>query len=296
MPVLRSRLERSVLAGVVVAGVLVLAAGIWALVNQDRIEVWLTGEELVAAQRTAVSVDLPAQLEHDPTRSACDSWTALRCAWSDEAPQSAVELMSGALADAGLDVGDVVCAEEASGSIVTDVLVAEDPVCAAPVDVARDRLWVVATDRTPRGHVPLGRTAVWVTWDESGLSAPMYERLSREWDFVATEEYVAPNADDVAHLLPDRFLPLLEGPCRTESADGCSDWEGPIDLGDLGADPVPALVAELTAAGFFVDGADTDPGEQSVGAHRFLREDAPEGMTVTVRTIDGEFRGQVFTY
>lgn len=283
------------LAAVVVAGVLVLAAGVWAFVERDRIEVWLVGDEVAAAQRSVVSVALSAPLEDDPTRSACDPWTALRCAWSDATPQVATQAMVGALADAGLDVGDVVCEAEGAPP-VTDLVDAPDAVCIATVAVAREELWVVSTDRTPYGHVPLGRTAVWVTWDEGGLSDAMYERLAQEWGWVATDVYVAPTADAVVHLLPDRFLPLLEGPCRTESADGCYDWEGPIDLDDLGPDPVPALVAELTAAGFFVEHAETDPARLGATGRRFLEANAPEGMTIAVRTVDGELRAQVFTY
>lgn len=296
MPVLTGRLERRLLLAVVVAGVLLLAAAVWVFVNKDRVEVWLTGDEVVAGQRTATTVPLPEGLEDDPTRSACEPWTALRCAWSDDDPEAAAVLMAGALADAGLDVGDVVCSLDDQGPVVPDSIVAADAVCAAPVQVALDRMWVVSTDRTPDGHVPLGRTAVWVVWDENALSSPMYERVQAEWGWRVTDRYAAPTAEDIAGVVPERFAALLDEPCRSESVDGCSDWEGPIDLSDLGSEPVQALVLELTDAGYFVDGADPEMSGGVVGAHRFLRAGSPEGLSLVIRMIDGELRGQLFTY
>lgn len=291
LPVL-SRLERGVLIAVVVAGVLVLAGGVWAVVNRDRITVWLTGDEVVAAQRLAMTAELPAGLEDDPTRSACEPWTALRCAWSDADPEEAARLMAGVLEAGGLEAGQVECGEL---SVVPDAIVAADAVCAARFDVAGEHIWVVTTDRTPIGHVPLSRTAAWVVWDESAMSWSMMDRLQGEWAWAITETYEAPTPQEVTEALPERFVPVIEGPCRSESAGVCFDWEGPVDLSDLGPDPVEALVVELTAAGYFVDAADVDWAE-GVRAHRFLFATAPGGLSVSVRMVDGVAVGQVFTY
>lgn len=96
-------------------------------------------------------------------------------------------------------------------------------------------------------------------------------------------------------MLPDRFVPLLGGPCRSASASRCYDWAGPVDLADLGEDPIPALVAELTDAGYFVVAADLDWSPDGVRAHRWL-EAPPSGVTVLVRVQDGVVVGQVFSY
>lgn len=291
VPVL-SRIERGVLIAVVVAGVLVLAGGVWGVVNRDRITVWLTGDEVAAAQRLAMTAELPMGLEDDPTRSACEPWSALRCAWSDQAPEEAARLVVDVLEGGGLEAGDIVCDGLAD---VPDSVLAADAVCAARFAVAGEELWVVTTDRTPIGHVPLSRTAAWVVWDELPMSAPMMERLQGEWAWDLTEAYVAPSGQEVAEVLPDRFAPLIEGPCRSEAAGVCFDWEGPVDLSDLGPEPVEALVAELTDAGYFVDVAAVDWSE-GVRAHRFLHAAAPGGLSVLVRMVDGAAVGQVFTY
>lgn len=283
LPVL-SRLERCIVVGVVASGVVVLVAGVAAFLIRDRIEVWLTGDEVAAAQRTAMTVELPAALEDDPTRSACSIWTALRCAWSVAPPQEAAQLMVDALAGAGLGPGDVVCGDPTA---MPDALVAADAVCVAEVAVAGERLWVVATDRTPVGEVPLGRTATWVTWDESAMSWPMVERLQGEWDGLSVESYPPLTPAEVADALPERLVAVLDGTCRGYTSDVCSEWTGPVDISDLGDDPVAALVAELTAAGYFVDAADPDWSSEGVRAHRFVDGTTRRGVSVSVHMEDG---------
>lgn len=288
-----SSLEKRIAVAVVVTALLLVAGGVAAFLNRDRIEAWLTGDEVVAAQRSATTAELPVGLEDDPTRSACGSWTAVRCAWSDGSPEEAARLMVGVLGDAGLDTGDVACGDHPE--IPDSVAAAGDAVCVAQVPVAGEHLWVVTTDRTPVGHVPLGRTAAWAVWDESAMSLPMLELLQPDWVSDLPETYETPPAEEIAAVLPDRFVPLLDGPCRSESADRCSNWEGPVDLADLGDDPVPALVIEFTDAGYFVVAADLDWTPDGVRAHRWLQA-PPSGVSVAVRVQDGVLVGQVFSY
>jgi len=287
-----SRLERWILVSVVLAGVLVLATGVWAVVNRDRVTVWLTGDEVAAAQRVAMTAALPSGLEDDPTRSACATWSALRCAWSDASPAEAVQLMADVLAAAGVDVGAVACDDRPD---LPEGLALRGAACVAEVPVAGETMWVIAMDRTPEGGVPLGRTAAWATWDELAMSTPMVERLQREWGWADPMAWSPLSATDVAAVVPSRLAPVLEEPCRTEGPDGCYDWIGPVDLADLGDDPVPALVAELVSAGYFVDAADADPSGIAVRAHRFVDTDTGRGLWLTV-TVDGDVpTAQVFT-
>lgn len=283
-----SRLERRIVVGVVLAGVLLLAGAIWAVLNRERVEVWLTGDEVAAAHRAAMTTPLPAGLEDDPTLSACQTWMAVRCAWSDETPEAAARLLSDALTDAGLDVGAVVCGDQ----LALESIGSPDAVCAAAVPVARERLWVVTTDRTPEGAVPLTRTAAWLVWDEDRLSWPMIERINQEWFGTAPPTIPEPpSPQEVAQELPGRLVPLIDGECLP-GGGVCTAWTGPVDLSDLGDDPVAGLVAELTRAGYFVDAA--EPERPDVQAHRFFDAGSRQGLTVSVREVDGEIVAEVF--
>lgn len=288
LPVL-SRLERRIVVGVVVAGVLVLAGTVLAVVKRAELKVWFVGDEVAAAHRTAVEVDLPAVLADDPTRSACQPLGALRCAWAQVPPRDAAEAFAQTLRDAGLDVAPVVCDET-----LPKILNQHVPRCGAEIAVAGERMWLLATDRTPFGQVPLGRTAAWLSWDELAMSVPMTRRLQREWVWDSRTELLT--RTEVEALLPERLRPILDATCRREGPNGCLDWEGPIDVSDLGVDAVPALVAELTEAGFFVDVAHPDWSSIGAQGHRFAAPNSGLGITVTIRIADGIVVGQAFTY
>ena len=285
-----SRVERATFVAVVLVGVLVLTAMVVAALRWQHVKAWLDAPEAIAAFRAVRAADLPPELEPDATLSACDLSAPVRCAWTDLAPEEAVEALAAAVEGAGLTVGEIRC-DEASLPLLAG---GGTPVCAAAVTLSGARMWLLATDVTPVGQVPLGRTAAWLSWDEPAMSVPMARRLQREWVWDGRTEPLTRTELDA--LLPERLRPILDATCRGWDANGCRTWEGPIDVSDLGDDGVPALVAELTEAGFFVDLADPDWSSARVKGHRYAAPASRLGITVHIRIADGIVVGTAFTY
>lgn len=285
-----SRLERAILVAVVLAGVVVLAAVVVAAVRWQHIKAWLDAPDVIAAHRAVATADLPPALEADPTGSACEDWTAIRCAWADVPAEDAAEAMAVALRAAGVAVDPVVCDRDD----LPTLLDGESPRCGATAEVRDATLWVLATDETIVGGVPLGRTATWVAWDATTLSTPLMERMSSEWEWAAPAERLDP--DLVAALVPGRIRVVLDEPCWAEDDSGCFVWRGLVDVSDLDEGGVVAgLVAELTADGHFVGSADPDWGAP-IQAHRFSSTNRSTGVAVTLRDEGGVVVAEVLSY
>jgi hypothetical protein len=189
-----------------------------------------------------------------------------------------------------------------------------ESMCGAPLELPGAMAWAVATDRTLVGDVPLGRTAVWVMWDRTSMSSALLDRLLPELDEpVCEREQPAPEIPlspaEVDALVPARFRFTGAAEWMTiggHSSDGTlfepdevRILVAELDVSDLGADPVPALVAELTDAGLYVGGANTDPdAATSVSAVRFFRDDegTRHAVLVVVRRVDGELRGEAWPW
>lgn len=285
-----SRVERATLVAVVLVGVLVLTAMVVAALRWQDIKAWLDAPDVIAAHRAVVAADLPPELEPDPTGSACEDWTAIRCAWADVPAEDAAEAMASALRAAGVAVDPVVC----DGQGLPALLGGESPRCGAAAEVRDATLWVLATDETIVGGVPLGRTAAWVAWDAMTLSIPLMERMASEWEWAVPAERL--DSELVAALVPERVRAVLDAPCRAEDDTGCFVWRGPVDVSDLDPDGVVAgLVAELTADGHFVGSADPD-WSTPIRAHRFSSTNRSTGVAVTLRDEDGVVVAEIVTY
>jgi hypothetical protein len=227
--------------------------------------------------------------------TACDPADPVRCAWTDLDPREAVEALVGALRDAGLEPGPVVCERAALPRLWAAL---GHPECGAPLELSGATAWAVATAESPSGAVPLGRTAVWVMWDRTTMSPGLLDRLVPELDEPVVDD--PPSPDEVAALVPARYRFAGSGEC-THGPDAAVCYPaGVLDVSDLGADPVPALVSELTAAGLYVAVANTDPSSAAspVIAVRFFRDDdgRRRGLLVHVTWVDGDLRGEVWPW
>lgn len=280
------------MVGVVVAAVVLLVGAVVVVLRWDHVKAWFDAPDLLRVEAAAREVPLPGDAQEDATRSAAAQIGVSRAGWTDLAPRAALEELAVGLRARDVTVDPVLCEDPAvplapSGGVIE---------CGMRVPVVGEDLWVLATDRTPRGEVPLTRTAVWFAWDTLDMSWPLYERL------VAADPYPYPfrdaddggpqpaSAEEVATALPDRYVAVLDHcwePARVEGT--CIAWEAPVDTGDLPADrQVEALVRELVEAGFFVDVADPVWGDEPLRAHRFTVPGGWTGVQVTLRfTADG---------
>jgi len=134
------RIGRRVAIGVVVAGLLVIAGGVLAFMRWDDIKAWGDAPAVLDAHRTMQVLDLPAELDVDTTLTACDPSAPVRCAWTDLDPSDAVEALVGALRDAGLEPGSVVCDSEALPMLWGG----GPPECGAPLEFSGATAWVMA--------------------------------------------------------------------------------------------------------------------------------------------------------
>lgn len=287
LPVL-STLERRIVAGVILLGVLLLAGVVVLVVRWEEVKAWLDAPEVLRVNAAALEVPLPGDAEDDPTRSASASFGVLRAGWTDLAPRAALEQVA-----VGFDARDV----------AVDAVLCDDPTippgpqgreleCGLRVPVHDEELWVFATDHAPSGRAPLGRTAVWFAWDSLDMSWPLYERVVDDDPYPypyaepGSGEPQPASAAEVESALPDRYAGVTEHCWGTEPVDGvpCTIWEGPVDMVDLPADgQVDALVRELVAAGYFVDEAAPEWGAEPLTAHRFTVPGGWTGVQVTVR-------------
>jgi len=287
------RIGRRVAIGVVVAGLLVIAGGVLAFMRWDDIKAWGDAPAVLDAHRTMQVLDLPAELDVDTTLTACDPSAPVRCAWTDLDPSDAVEALVGALRDAGLEPGSVVCDSEALPMLWGG----GPPECGAPLEFSGATAWVMATAEVPGGDVPLGRTAVWVMWDTGSMSSALLDRLVPELDAPVQDDPLAPA--EVAALVPARYRFAGSADC-THGPDAAVCYPaGELDVSDLGADPVPALVAELADAGLYVFDVSTNPRAMStIHAVRFFRDNQGERheLRVVVRRVDGDLRGEVLPW
>lgn len=290
------RVGQWVAIAVVIAGMLVIAGGLVAFVRWDDIKAWADAPEVLRVNTAALDVALPPGSTEDPTRSACAMTGALRCAWTTQSPRDAVTDLADGLRALDVEVDAVLCDDPALPSGPQDGELA----CGVRIAAADEELWILATDRTPSGGVPLTRTAVWFAWDTIDMSSPLYERV------VAADPYPYPSTDDgephlasssaVEDALPARYAGITQHCWQGPPVGGapCTSWEAPIDTGGLPADgQVEALVRELADAGFFVDGADPSLAGAPLIAHRFTVPGGVTGVEVYVRMEGGELVARV---
>lgn len=290
------RTGRLVVAGFLTFAVLVVAGAVAVVVKWDEVEAWLDAPEVLRVNAAALEVALPEGTEEDPTRSACAHQGALRCAWSEAPPLEAVAGVVAGLRALGVAVEDIVCGDDA---LPSSAMPGSEIACGARVPVRDAELWVLATDETPFGGVPLGRTALWFAWNTLDMSWALYERVAAADPYPYAEEaYPVVSEADVAAALPARYRAALGSCWRApdeDPAEPCRAWEGPVDVADLpGGGTVEELVAELAAAGFFVDAADPGWAGAPLSAHRFVRVGGWSGASVTVQREDGEIVAHVF--
>jgi hypothetical protein len=288
-----SRLERATLVAVVVVGVLVLTAMVVAALRWQHIKAWVDAPAVLDAHRTMQVLDLPVEFTADTTLTACDPSDPVRCAWTDQTAPDAVEALVGALRDAGLKPGPVVCDSVALPALWRGGV----PECGAPLELSGATAWAVATARSPVGGVPLGRTAAWVMWDRTSMSSALLDRLVPELDQPAPDIPLSPA--EVTALMPARFRFAGTDDCSPFGDAALCSLVAELDVSDLGADPVPALVAELTDAGLYVTAGDADPGSSTpVEAVRFFRDEQGRrhGLLVVVHRVDGDLRGEVWPW
>lgn len=287
LPVL-STLERRIVAAVVLLGVLLLAGAAVVVVRWQDVKAWLDAPEVLSVNAAALEVPLPGDAEEDPTRSASAQYGALRSGWTDLEPREALDEVAAALRARDVEVDPVLCNDPA----IPLGPVGRELECGVRVPVHDEELWVFATDHTPSGEVPLGRTAVWFAWESLDMSGPLLERLADEDPYPypfqepGSGEPQPASPEEVAAALPARYAgvtaqcwwaaPVDESPCTI--------WEGPVDTADLPDDgQVDALVREFVAAGYFVDEADPDWAALPLTAHRFTVPGGWTGVEVTVR-------------
>lgn len=283
-----STLERRIVVVVLLLGVLLLAGVVVVLLRWAEIKAWLDAPEVLRVQAAALEVPMPGGAADDATRSACAQFGALRCGWTDRAPQQALEEVARELRDREVDVDVVLCDDPAVPLGPRDA----ELECGLRVPVLGEELWVFATDQTPTGAVPLTRTAVWFAWDALDMSWPLYERLAEQdpypypYDDPDAGEPQLAAPDDIEAVLPHRYAGVT-GHCwgsLVEAEAPCVIWEAPVDVTDLPADEqVEALVRELVEAGFFVDAADPSWGGEPLTAHRFTVPGGWTGLEVAVR-------------
>lgn len=287
-----STLERRIVAVVLLLGVLMLAGVVVLLVRWEDVKAWLDAPEVLRVNTAALEVPLPEGAEEDPTRSACGQQGALRCAWTPAAPQEAVDGVVSGLRALDVEVENVVCGDDALPSAA---MLGSEIACGARVPLRDAELWVLATDVTPSGRVPLGRTALWFAWNTADMSWPLFERIVEAdpypYPFVDPEsgEPHPATPEEVRDALPERYVGVTDH-CwaGVEEDPVCTIWEAPVDVADLPAEgQVEALVRELVAAGFFVDAADASWGGEPLRAHRFTVPGGWTGVQVTVRP-DGD--------
>lgn len=286
------RAGKRVVVGVVVVGLLVIAGGVLAFVRRDEIRAWADAPAVLDAHRTVQAMALPAGLVDDPDLSACAPADPVRCAWTDLNPSDAVEALVGALQGAGLKPGRVVCNPAELPVLWGDGA----PDCGAPVELSGATAWAVATDSAPVGGAPLGRTAAWVMWDTAAMNPALLDRLVGELDWAVTEPSLS--SAEAQALVPARYRSAAA--CvGADDPGGCSLALGALDVSDLGSEPVAAMVAELTDAGLFVVVGDADPEVavpiQAVGFFRDT-DGRRRGLVVTVRQVDGDLRGEVWSW
>lgn len=245
------RTGRRVVAGIVVAALLLLAGAVVVVLRWEQIKAWADAPAALDAQRAAMTVELPAGIQDDPTLGACDLIDTLRCGWTTASPRDAVVAVAEALEAAGLDVDDVACDEAGVQRPMTGGTLP----CGAPARLSGATMWVLATDRTPEGGVPFGRTSVWIAWDSLGISTSLAERLWADLPMLGTRPLTL---DEARALLPQRFADAVGTGCAADQP-GCLAWEAPLDATDLGDDPAATLVRELAEAGLFPAKAGNGP-------------------------------------
>ncbi len=275
------RTGRRVVVGIVVAAVLLVAGGVVVALHWADVRAWADAPAVLDAHRTALAVPMPAGIDDDPTLGACDMLDTVRCGVTAEPPRDAVEAFAGALRDGGLDVDDVVCDDADMPMRVLGGAAA----CGAAARLPGATLWVLATDRTPVGGVPFGRTAVWAGWDTASMSGPLLERLAAELPVVVGRPITA---EEARALLPERLAATVGTGCRPDDAT-CLAWDAPLDATGLGDDPAATLVRELVDAGLFpATAGGTGPDATVVFASgRVLPGDgAPVGLIAVVRNDD----------
>lgn len=237
------RTGRRIVVSIVVAALLLVVGGVVVALRWERIKAWADAPAVLDAERTAESFDLPAGVHDDPTLGACDVPDTVRCGWTATSPREAVVAVAGALEEAGLDVDDVVCDNPDLPVSAMDAVVP----CAAAARLSGATLWVLATDRTPQGDVPFGRTSVWLRWDSMTITGALSERLWAEMPVIGGRPITAVEARAV---LPARLAAAVGTGCAADQP-GCLAWEAPIDVTGLGDEPAATLVRELVDAGLF---------------------------------------------
>lgn len=288
LPVLTA-VGRRVVVGLVVVGLLVAGGAVALVLRWEDVLAWLDAPAVLRVNAAALEVDLPPGAVEDPTRTACAGQGALRCAWTDAPPQQAVADVVAGLRALDVDVADAVCGGDA---LPSTAMPGSEIRCGARVTVRGAKMWVLATDTAPFGGVPLGRTALWFSWDTVDMSWPLYARVAAADPYPYAEEASPiPTEDEVAAVLPARYRAALDACWRLpedDPAGPCHAWEGPVDVVDLPGDgQVEALVGELVAAGFFVDAAEPGWTGAPMSAHRFVRAGGWSGVVVSVRLEDG---------
>lgn len=233
----------------VVVGVLALVA-VAAVVPRwneivDEVQARLDAPDVLAANRAALELELPPDFEGGGAFAVGEA--SLRSAWTDLAPEAAVDALAAALRGAGVPVGDTTCGAEPRPGPRLSVA------CTARATVRGADLMVLAANRTGVGDVPLGRTAIWVTWDNVTMSDALMDRVAAEASPHTPARGLT--EEEILAALPPRYSGAL-ATC-TGLRDPCYRWEGTADAGDLPADgAVAALVRELTDRGFVVTSAD----------------------------------------
>lgn len=277
------------MAVVLLLGVLLLAGVVVVVLRWADIKAWLDAPEMLRVNAAALEVPFPgADTEEDPTRSAAAGFGALRTGWTELAPRAALDEIAVALGDRDVAVDPVLCDDPAVPHGSQD----REVECGLRVPVVGEELWVLATDHTPSGEVPLGRTAVWFTWDTFDMSWPLYERLVAAdpvpYPFEDSDGPPLTTPEQVEAALPARYAGVTDqcwGPDPTGEVP-CTMWEGPVDTADLpdgGRERAQALVRELVAAGFFVDAVDPSWSSEPLSAHRFTMAGGWTGLKVDVR-------------
>ncbi len=278
------RTEKWILGVVAGFGLLLLVGAVVAAVRWADVKAWLDAPDVLAVNAAALAVPLPPGSTDDPTRSACGHYGALRCSWTTLAPDAAVDALAAGLRAAEVEVPPTLCDDAGLPRAARDGLVA----CGVRIPAADSELWLLATDRTPVGGVPLGRTAVWFVWDTLDMPWPLYERLIAADPYLLDGEPPLATPSQVEAALPGRYRGITEhcwDPAGTlAGSDECHVWEAPVDVADLGAqDAVGALVRELADHGFFVDSADPTGADVLVQGHRFTAEGGWTGVQLAVR-------------
>ncbi len=293
------RTARRVVAGMVLAGLLLVAGGVAVALRWDEIKAWADAPAVLEAHRAAEAMALPDGFADDPTLSACDPSMPVRCAWATAPAREAVAALREALAAAGLHPGDVVC----DTGRLPQLWWGGKPECGAAVRLPGATLWALATATAPVGGVPLGRTAAWMMWDAPAMSDELFSRLRPELELPQAATDLTP--DEAAAVVPERYRTVLAGACAgrrpgavTAGSDaGCFPAFGSLDVSDLGADPLPGLVAELSDDGLMplVGGSREEP---LVQATRFFRDvdGSRQGVLVVVRRTSDGLQGEIWLW